>query len=155
MRFSDDAIRAIVKTGRIDDPKAEEYLVQTLIKRRDKIVGYYLTRLPPLTDFALAGAPQAGKAEMVFHDLARDAGLASASRYRVQWFRFDNDRSSTEPLGTPALATNTNIPVPDDHAAFLMARIEIVDPPYTGWQQPVNVYVRNGDKRTVVGIERH
>ena len=153
MRFTDDIIRAIVKTGQIDDPKAEEYLVQTLIKRRDKIVAYYLTRIPPLTDFAAAG--HAGKLEMAFHDLARDAGLASASRYRYQWFRFDNEKETTEPLGTASVTETPSLPVPDDAAAFLMARIEIVDPPYPGWQHPVNVYLRNGEKRDVVGIERH
>ena len=37
MAFSDDDVRAIVETGRITDPDAEEYLIQTLLARRDKI----------------------------------------------------------------------------------------------------------------------
>jgi hypothetical protein len=37
MAFSDDLIRALVKTGQFSDPRAEAYLGDVLIKRRDKI----------------------------------------------------------------------------------------------------------------------
>jgi hypothetical protein len=35
--FTDDQVRAIVKTGEYSDPRAEEYVAKALIERRDKI----------------------------------------------------------------------------------------------------------------------
>ena len=37
MAFSDDMIRALVKTGKYSDAAAEKLLADVLIKRRDKI----------------------------------------------------------------------------------------------------------------------
>ena len=54
-RFSDDAIRAIVKTGDYLSPSAERYLADTLIKRRDKVVAYFFRQLNPLDGFAIDG----------------------------------------------------------------------------------------------------
>jgi len=167
MCFSDDAIRALVRTGSIDDPKAEDYLIRTLIQRRDKTIAHYLQQLTPLTDFALAspgaassGAPAAGdpapagSSGLQFRNLGVEAGLAAGATYRYQWFRFDNDRDSAEPLGPGASAASAAIPVPRDGAAFLMARIELTDPPFVGWKRKVDVYLRNGSTLAVVGIER-
>ena len=53
MAFSDELIRAIVKTGRYSDPKAEEHLGTVLIKRRNKIGQAYLPRINPLVGFSL------------------------------------------------------------------------------------------------------
>jgi len=36
--FTDDQIRILVETGKLSDPEAEKYLVDTLIARRDKVV---------------------------------------------------------------------------------------------------------------------
>ena len=43
MAFSDEMIRAIVKTGQYSDPVAEKHLADVLIKRRNKIGQAYLT----------------------------------------------------------------------------------------------------------------
>ena len=40
--FSDQLIRAAVEQGRLSDPRAEEYLVRTMIERRDIIVRRWL-----------------------------------------------------------------------------------------------------------------
>ena len=53
MAFSNDMIRAIVKTGQFSDPKAAQYLGDVLIKRRDKIGKVYLTKINPIVDPAL------------------------------------------------------------------------------------------------------
>ena len=52
MSFSADEIRAIVRTGQLTDPAAEEYLVNTLIERRDKIGRYWLTRKSSFDNFS-------------------------------------------------------------------------------------------------------
>ena len=56
MAFTNDMIKAIVKVGRYSDPKAEQYLADVLIKRRDKIGQAYLTKINPVVDPALDGA---------------------------------------------------------------------------------------------------
>jgi hypothetical protein len=40
--FSDELIRAAVAQGKLSDPRAEEYLVRTMIERRDIIVRHWL-----------------------------------------------------------------------------------------------------------------
>ncbi|MGH9673476.1 MAG: hypothetical protein ACRD44_09870 [Bryobacteraceae bacterium] len=45
--FRDDDIRAIVGAGRYSDPEAAEWMVKTLIARRDKIVRRYLAASRP------------------------------------------------------------------------------------------------------------
>ena len=52
-RFTDEHIKAMIKEGQIDDPRAEAYLLKTLIKRRDMIVGEYLRKYAPLDRFRL------------------------------------------------------------------------------------------------------
>ena len=42
MAFTDDQIRAIVKTGQFTDAAAEQHLADVLIKRRDAIGRAYL-----------------------------------------------------------------------------------------------------------------
>jgi len=40
--FSDELIRAAVAQGKLSNPRAEEYLVRTMIERRDIIVRKWL-----------------------------------------------------------------------------------------------------------------
>ncbi len=51
--FSDEMIRAAVRTGEYSDPAAEALLTDVLIKRRQKIAAAYLPAINPLVDFAL------------------------------------------------------------------------------------------------------
>lgn len=99
MSFSDAALRRIVETGDISNPEAEDYLVQTLMERRDKIGRYWFDRINPLDHFEVQDAPVAAGAgtgrvgpQLAFEDLAVTTGLASGSRrrYAVQ-FRHDGD----------------------------------------------------------------
>ncbi len=45
--FTDEHIRAAVRLGRYSNPEAEEYIVRTLIERRDKLVRELLGAAPP------------------------------------------------------------------------------------------------------------
>ena len=51
MSFSDAQIAAIVKTGELSDPAAEEYLTKVLVERRDKIGNYWFSRINPIDKF--------------------------------------------------------------------------------------------------------
>ena len=53
MAFSDDMIRAIVKTGQYSDPAAERLLADVLIERRDAIGHAYLNAINPVVDVEL------------------------------------------------------------------------------------------------------
>ena len=53
MAFTDEMIRAVVKTGQYSDPSAEKLLGDVLIKRRDKVGHAYFTRVNPLVNFWL------------------------------------------------------------------------------------------------------
>ena len=71
MAFSDDLIRAIVKTGQFSDPKAEQYLADVLIKRRDKIGQAYLPKINPIVDPGLDAS-----GTLTFANAAVDARVA-------------------------------------------------------------------------------
>ncbi|MBS1808217.1 MAG: hypothetical protein JST84_08505 [Acidobacteria bacterium] len=51
--FSNQQIRAAVETGELSDPKAAEYLIQQLVKRRDAIVREYISRRSGLDEVQL------------------------------------------------------------------------------------------------------
>lgn len=70
-RITDDHIRAMVKTGKLPSARSEDYLVQTLIDRRDAIFAEYLTRFSPLARFRLARRqPNNRRQSLCFEDLA-------------------------------------------------------------------------------------
>ena len=51
--FTDEDIRAIVSMGQLSDKKAEDWLVECLIKRRDKMGHVYFSKVLPLDKFAI------------------------------------------------------------------------------------------------------
>ncbi len=92
MAFSDELIRALVKTGQYSDPKAEDHLAQVLIKRRNKIGQVYLTRINPLVGFSLAPSNV-----LTFENAAVRAGVAKEpSSYVATWSDFQQ-----QPMAKP------------------------------------------------------
>ncbi len=85
MAFTDQDIRAIVRTGEYGDAKASEWLAKTLIARRDKIGAAFLQDVLPLESFRFEN----GRLE--FEDLAVKFGFHAPRQYTIQWFRLDND----------------------------------------------------------------
>ena len=74
-RFSDEAIRAIVEKARYSDPRATDYMTATLIKRRNKVIGRWLTEVNPLVDFALSDT-----GELTFANASEQTGVATDAR---------------------------------------------------------------------------
>jgi hypothetical protein len=152
-RFSDEAIRAVVRTGRLEDPEAEEYLVQTLIERRDKIVRYYLAELNPIDGFEirrLNGAPS-----LRFVNPGLRAGLSTSVAYQYRWYRFDNETESVTPIGTPQTETEEELPLPADvEAPYLVVKILTIARDQPNWDKEVWVFVRSQPAPAIVGIER-
>ena len=144
-RFSDDAIRAIVKTGDYLSPSAERYLADTLIKRRDKVVAYFFRQLNPLDGFAIDGT------RLRFQNLGSDA----EETYRHQWFVFDNDTATTKPIADAEEGDTPSIAIPVSDAKYLMVRVRTVHDKEIDWRKAVDVFLRRTDSGfEVVGIDR-
>ena len=155
MRFSDEMIRAIVATGEIDDPEAEEHVVTTLIERRDKIVRHYLSLINPIDLFAVERG-DGGESSLSFVNLGVEARLAEACQYEYGWHRFSNETGEQQPLGSAELSTRSRLRVPEDATSeFLMVKLSTRCPDQPKWMSEVDVYLRNRPVPSLVGIERH
>ncbi len=164
MAFTEADVRAIVDEGQLTNPEAEEYLVQTLLARREAIGRYWFGRVNPLDRFAVTPVSftERGRAfDLTFDDLAVTYGLEAdaASRYR---YRIYHDGT---PLGDDGFADAPSVPVPalpapardsaDEDDRVL--RVELVT--LRDGQEPseaVQVYLHfpTDGRARVVGIER-
>jgi hypothetical protein len=156
MAFTDEHIRAAVKTGSFTDPAAEKLLGDVLIKRRDKIGQVYFTKVNPLTRFALDSA-----GVLTFENAAVQAHLADAPKggYQTTWYRFENSTNASQAIGSPTTSRDARLQAPSDlprgDGVFVRASVSAVDPPHAAWTKPVDVYFRRtGATWTLVGVDR-
>jgi hypothetical protein len=154
MAFSDELIRAIVRTGEIHDSEAERYLAEVLIKRRDTIGRTYLTRITPIVDPALNAGGM-----LTFGNAAVDYKLASApASYTANWFTFDNTTGDSRPIGStssagPTMEAPAGLPISD--GAYIRIELNATDAEHPHWKQPVHVYFRRlNEGWRLVGLER-
>jgi hypothetical protein len=96
MAFTDQQIRAAVKTGGFTDPKAEELLASLLIERRDIIGRVYYARINPLTRFTLS---RDGALSFENPAVNADFAQAPAEGYEAEWSTFDNATGESRPIG--------------------------------------------------------
>jgi hypothetical protein len=161
-RFTDQMIRGIVETGRLSDPKAARFLSDVIIRRRDKVVAYWISRTNPLDRFDIH---QNGSAtELTFDNAAiRVRAAAPGATYRFQWSTLDNITGAIRPVGAAADATETRTNIPnnawgpadDTGARYATVAIETTHPAFAHWKSPVRVTLRNRNgSLDVVGIER-
>lgn len=150
-RLTDEAIRAIVQTGRYEDPDTVEFLARIIMQRRDKIVAYYFSQLNPLDGFRVEDTA------LRFENLGERAGLATVEAYEYEWSTFDNDTGEIAGIGSGE-ASGDPIPMPSTadraDADYLMVRLRTRAPGAPNWHKSVDVYVRLGGAPSVVGIER-
>jgi hypothetical protein len=157
MAFSDEMIRAIVKTGQYSDPKAEELLANVLIQRRDKIGRTYLNAVNPVVSVALDG-----DGGLTFDNAAVSGGVATAPAggYAIHWARFDNGTGdATSPLGdstaTAAGRSRAPAPLPSETGAYIALDIRAVQPANASWAVPVRAcFQRAAGGWRLVGLER-
>ncbi len=83
MAWRDEHIRALVETGDYSDQAAKEYLIKTLIERRDKIGRYWFGKVAPLDDFEFAD--DGNSMSLKFQDLAVKYGLEVDSDTKYMW----------------------------------------------------------------------
>lgn len=155
-RFGDRAIRTIVEKARYSDPRASEYLTETLITRRNKVLKAWLTQVTPLVDFALTES-----GGLTFANAAVEAGVASpAAEYRVEWARFDNTTGTASPVENTVVRRELRVPIPDSISGaaapeFLQVSLAAVHPEFSSWATPVTVHFRRvANAWKLVGIAR-
>lgn len=149
LRFSDEMVRELVKTGKLENPNAERYLIETLIERRDKIIAHYLPQVSALDQFEIAEG--VGSQKIQFVDLGVAAGIHQPSTYSFEWHAFNNFTQATQRIGYQGTSESTSIEIPDDSSPFLVVSIVRQGSP----DKQVRVFLRGerGD-RQIVGIER-
>jgi len=83
MSFSDEDIRFIVESGQITNPEAEEYLIQTLKIRRDKIGRYWFSKVNPLDKFKTK--INGDNFTLSFSDLGVEGNLFDDTQTAYRW----------------------------------------------------------------------
>jgi hypothetical protein len=138
--FTDDEIRTIVATGEFSDPRASDWIVECLIKRRDKIVQAWLSDVLPLDRFRIVDG------KLAFDDLTPANGKPAAKSYDMSWATYDNEHDRRTAVSG---AKGSEIPAVAG-ADYLAATIAT-----PGDLRPITVYLRRSAAAfEVVGVER-
>ncbi len=149
------AIREIVKAARYSDPLATEYLTETLLARRHKVMKSWLNGVNPIARPALDAAGL-----LTFENAAERAGVAKpAERHTIEWSRFDNISDTYESAGPEQSVTATRAQAPqsllDARPEFIAVRIRAHHPEQPAWAQPLLLHFRRtGDGWRLVGLQR-
>ncbi|MFQ6113080.1 MAG: hypothetical protein ACE5NG_03205, partial [bacterium] len=110
MSFTDEQVRAVVETGKYSNPEDKEYVIKTLIERRDKTGCYWYSKVNPLDNFRFVSNDNDRQA-IEFDDLAVKAGFQRLSethyRYKLNYL----GKSLTDYFTTKA---RTFIPIDSD-----------------------------------------
>jgi len=142
-RFNDAMIRAIVEKARYSDPQATDYMTQTLIKRRDKVLRTWLNRVNPVVDPALNA-----RGSLTFGNAAVAAGVAEPpTSYTLQWFRFDNATDTRTNVGEAMTVASGSAQAPEALTApasseYIGVVITATHPTYAAWKKPATLYFR-------------
>jgi hypothetical protein len=154
MAFTDELIRAAVRTGQYSDKAAEDHLAAVLMKRRDAIGRAYLTAVNPIVTPRIDAT-----GVLTFENAAVAVGAAKPpAEYRAVWSRFDNTSGAVQRIAETRSATTSMQPpanLPGDAGSFIHIDIwaEVADQP--AWAQPIRTVFRlttTGWK--LVGLER-
>jgi hypothetical protein len=154
MAFSDDLIRAAVRTGEYSDEAAQQYLASVLMKRRDAVGRAYLPAINPIVSPKLDAA-----GTLTFENAAVARGFAQPpSQYRAEWFWFDNATGESTRIGETQ-ATSATIPAPPGLSAGTsnLLRIDIAaeSAEHASWRQPIRTHFRKTSSGwQLVGLER-
>jgi len=150
-----EAVRAIVESAKYTDARATEYLIETILARKAKVMRLWLNATNPVVDFSLDP-----EGRMRFRNASEIVGMAKpAERYSVQWARFDNATGTLTPLGDEQSITGLEAQAPRQLLSdpFIAATIRAFHPDHPAWQHPVIVYFRRAPDSTwtLVGLERN
>jgi len=155
MSFSDEDIQTIVETGRLSNSEAEEYLVKTLIERRDKVGKYWFKKINPIDTFKIERKND--EITLSFTDLGTDKGLfdTGSTQYRYS-LKIANGPVLTENkvANQPTFSETVKSPAPGE---VLVLAFEIVTerPGVKSAEKKVTVYaVEDQSGIRIGGIQR-
>jgi hypothetical protein len=153
-RFTDEMIAAVVRKARYSDPRATEYMTDTLVMRRDKVVAAWMNQLCPVDEGALGA-----DGTLSFTNAAVAARAATpAESYQLQWFRFDNATATRTPVGSAETVSTPGGRVPPgllESSEYVGVRVTARHPQHPGWARPsVFFFRRSAPGWTLVGVER-
>jgi len=151
--FSREELKAIVATAEYSSDDVSEYILRTLLKRRDAIGRVHLDWGAGLDRFEI----QSGR--LGFEDLRVDYGLAPDTlRRTVTWRTYDNQKHEVSPVVTQTESTRESVPLPNYSVPYLRATLAV---PRVGM---THVFIRQTKqgraspggamRRRVVGVER-
>jgi len=143
----------VVKNGQFSDRRAEAYLGDVIIVRRDKVARYWLNTTNPVIDFSMDR-----DGTMTFRNASADLRFGPAAQeYRVAWARFDNNTGEATPVGQPSAVHTPSAQAPREllSASYVRAIVTSHHPEQPNWLHPVHVFFRrtNAGWQTV-GLER-
>lgn len=160
-QVTDEQIAAIVDEAGLGDGR--DYMLDVLLRRRDKVVAYWISRTNPVDAFTVSGS---GDDLMLAFDNAavRVGAAAPGGHYSVSWASLDNTSGTETAVGSSVTATqaSVNVPVgawgPADPAGlrYAIARIETLHDRFPQWRDAVTVTLRRSSASGVgvVGVER-
>jgi hypothetical protein len=133
-RFTRAQIRAAVEAGRFSDPRAVDYITDTLVARQRATAAYWFARVNPLDRFSLEAA--AGGDELCFDDLAIVSRIAPAEVTRYTVTRYDLDGRELDAHTSPGASdghTCTRIQLAGDaRDGYTIVRLATARPGFTG-----------------------
>ena len=153
--FSDEAVRAIVETARYTDRRATEYLTETILARKAKVLTAWLNGVNPIVKPELSAA-----GVLTFENAAEEVGMAKpAERYTVEWSRFDNATGAHEAAGSEQTVTERRAQAPEvllaSPADYIAVKVRGFHPDRPAWSAPVQLYFKRSSQGwTLVGLER-
>jgi len=151
MSFSDEDIMAIVKTGQLSNKDAEEYLIQTLIERRDMIGDYWFRKINPIDKFI--AVRESEQVSLNFKDLGTEKGIfnSDSTRYVYTLKSIDGTPFATKITSEhPSFTTNISGPAPGE-TLILHYEIKTIRDGVNTSGKKVDVYVVEEDKSIRIG----
>ncbi len=133
-RFTRAQIRAAVEAGRFSDPRAIDYITDTLVARQRVTIAHWFARVNPLDNFAIDSS--SGAHDLCFDDLAIVYGIAPAATMRYAISTYDFHAHPLDPAvviaARPAGRTCAPLELAGDRYDYTIARIVTSRPGFTG-----------------------
>jgi hypothetical protein len=94
LEFSETDLKSIIETGEYSDTKTKDYILSTLLRRREMVARYWLGKVDALSDFSIRRAGDG--VALSFHDLLADRNRVvagpTAYMYQVKGQHYESSR---------------------------------------------------------------
>jgi hypothetical protein len=139
--FTDEEIRALIETGEYSDPRAAQWVADSLIKRRDKVAAAWFSKLLPVDKFRVVDG------KLAFDDLAAERDDTGTREYEVRWA----SQNAAGSVTTLAGAVGRELPAPRGDTRYLVATVKAAGDD----AHSITVYLcRRQSAFKVIGVDR-